>query len=100
MLVEGRSCGHNGDEVAIWHGFVPRICTSETSVHQSGMGVSEDVLCWVIWVEMVILLMDLFSFHSLCFLRRLVILVSASMPNQRTRFPIDGGVPFLQPGHS
>ena len=25
MLVEGQWCGHNGDEVVIWHGFVLRI---------------------------------------------------------------------------
>ena len=24
MSVEGQWCGCNGDEVAIWHGFVPR----------------------------------------------------------------------------
>ena len=60
--------------------------TSEKLVHQSGMGVSVGMLCWAIWVEMVILLTDLFSFHSSRFLRRLLILVSVSMPSQRTRY--------------
>ena len=59
---------------------------SEKSVHQSGTGVSEGVLCWAIWVEMVILLMDSFSFHCSCFLRHLLILVSVSMPSQHTRY--------------
>ena len=60
--------------------------TSEKLVHQSGTGVSEGMLCWAIWVEMVILLMDSFSFHNLHFLRCLLILVSASMPSQCMRY--------------
>ena len=60
--------------------------TSKKSEHQSGMGVSEGVLCWAIWVEMVILLMDSFSFHSSHFLRHLLIFILALMPSQHTRY--------------
>ena len=59
---------------------------SEKSEHQSGISVSEKALCWAIWVEMVILLMDLFSFHSSHFLSCLLIFALASMPSQHTRY--------------
>ena len=35
MLVEGRWCGHNGGEVVIWHGFVPRTCLRSWSTSQA-----------------------------------------------------------------
>ena len=49
---------------------------------------------------MVILLIDLFSFHSLHFLRRLLILASASMPSQHTRYCWDNKVVSVVRGHS
>ena len=80
MLVGDQWCGRNGGEVVVSEN------TSEKSEHQSGIGVSEGALCWAIWVEMVILLMDSFSFHSSHFLRHLLIFASASMPSQCTRY--------------
>ena len=47
-----------------------------------GIGISDGAIC----VKMVILLMDSFSFHCLHFLRHLLILASASMPSQHTRY--------------